>query len=76
MEPSEYSKVVGLVSQDPTLYSEAVQMNWTICIKQDERTIDDDIMNACEEANIYEFITSLPCAVFVPYCAICLIYHC
>ncbi|OKL64607.1 Multidrug resistance protein 1B [Talaromyces atroroseus] len=56
----DYRKRIGLVSQDPILYSGTVKSNLTIGLDDDEKPTDEAIEKACKEANIYDFISSLP----------------
>ncbi|KAM7199857.1 P-loop containing nucleoside triphosphate hydrolase protein [Rhypophila sp. PSN 637] len=55
---NEYRKFVALVSQEPTLYQGTIRENILLGAPQD--VTDDQIDYACKEANIYEFILSLP----------------
>jgi ATP-binding cassette subfamily B (MDR/TAP) protein 1 len=57
LDPAEYRKNISLVSQDPTLYEGTIREN--IALSVDEAT-DADIQAACADAQIHEFITSLP----------------
>ncbi|KAL7940157.1 multidrug resistance protein [Trichoderma barbatum] len=57
---SEYRKSIGLVSQEPNLYRGTIKMNLTVGFDEDLKPSDAAIEEACKEANIYEFITSLP----------------
>lgn len=73
IDPRKYRETIGLVSQEPVLYSGTVRENIALGlarpiekgrddIKQEiEIEVSDaDIEEACRGANIYEFITSLP----------------
>ncbi|OCK85136.1 ABC transporter [Lepidopterella palustris CBS 459.81] len=55
-------KVMGLVAQDTTLYQGTIRENILLGIDEDGRDDDFDarVTSACREANIDEFITSLP----------------
>lgn len=56
-----YRKRVGLVSQEPNLYSGSIKMNLIIGLDDEGvKPTDELIKKACEEANIYDFISSLP----------------
>jgi ABC-type multidrug transport system fused ATPase/permease subunit len=54
---SEYRKQISLVSQEPTLYEGTIREN--IALSVDTAT-DEDIEQACRDAQIHDFITSLP----------------
>ncbi|WWC65424.1 uncharacterized protein I303_108042 [Kwoniella dejecticola CBS 10117] len=52
---------VALVSQEPTLYAGTVKFNILLgANKPMEEVTDKEIENACRDANIYDFIMSLP----------------
>ncbi len=56
----DYRKWIGLVSQEPNLYSGTIKMNLMVGLdEEDDKPTDDAIRKACEEANIYDFIMSL-----------------
>ncbi|KAF2451027.1 leptomycin B resistance protein pmd1 [Karstenula rhodostoma CBS 690.94] len=57
LDPDEYRQNISLVSQEPTLYEGTIREN--IALSVDEAT-DEDIQAACSDAQIHEFITSLP----------------
>ncbi|KAM5471975.1 putative ABC-type xenobiotic transporter [Microsporum audouinii] len=57
---SEYRKCIGLVSQEPHLFSGTLKMNLTIGLSDNEKPSDEEIQSACREANIHDFIISLP----------------
>ncbi|KAL7952825.1 multidrug resistance protein [Trichoderma compactum] len=58
---SEYRKSIALVSQEPNLYSGTIKMNLTLGLEdEDVKPSDAAIEAACKEANIYDFISSLP----------------
>ena len=50
---------LALVSQEPTLYQGTVKENILLGIQQDDAP-EEAIVKACKEANIYDFIMSLP----------------
>ncbi|KLO15998.1 P-loop containing nucleoside triphosphate hydrolase protein [Schizopora paradoxa] len=57
----EYRKHVALVSQEPTLYSGSIKFNILLgATKPVEEVTQEDIENACRDANILEFIQGLP----------------
>ncbi|KDQ62305.1 hypothetical protein JAAARDRAFT_54276 [Jaapia argillacea MUCL 33604] len=57
----EYRKNIALVSQEPTLYAGTVRFNILLgAIKPHSEVTQEDIEHACRQANILEFIQSLP----------------
>ncbi|OCK82170.1 ABC transporter-like protein [Lepidopterella palustris CBS 459.81] len=54
-----YRKYLALVSQEPTLYQGTLRDNILLGADQEE-VPEEDIVQACKDANIYEFIMSLP----------------
>jgi ATP-binding cassette subfamily B (MDR/TAP) protein 1 len=63
----EYRKQMALVSQEPTLYAGTVRFNILLgAIKPAEEVTQEEIEQACRNANILEFVQSLPeCVCFV-----------
>lgn len=57
LDPHEYRKNISLVSQEPTLYEGTIREN--IALSVDDAS-DADIEAACKDAQIHEFIASLP----------------
>lgn len=57
LEPSEYRKQLSLVSQEPTLYEGTIRDNVALSV---ESATDEEVYQACQDAQIHEFITSLP----------------
>ncbi|KAG6814237.1 hypothetical protein H0H92_015352 [Tricholoma furcatifolium] len=57
----EYRKQIALVSQEPTLYAGTVRFNILLgAIKPESEVTQEEIEQACRDANILEFIQSLP----------------
>ncbi|KIM25760.1 hypothetical protein M408DRAFT_73764 [Serendipita vermifera MAFF 305830] len=57
----EYRKHISLVSQEPTLYSGTVRFNILLgAIKPHDQVTQEEIEAACRDANILDFINSLP----------------
>ncbi|CAK5279585.1 unnamed protein product [Mycena citricolor] len=57
----EYRKSIALVSQEPTLYAGTVRFNILLgAIKPMDEVSQEEIEAACRNANILEFIQSLP----------------
>ena len=58
---SSYRSHLALVSQEPTLYAGSVRFNILLgANKPMEEVTEDEIITACKNANIYDFIMSLP----------------
>ncbi|KFY91259.1 hypothetical protein V500_04768 [Pseudogymnoascus sp. VKM F-4518 (FW-2643)] len=56
---ANYRSYLALVSQEPTLYQGSIRDN--ILLGADRENVpDEEIEHACREANIYDFIMSLP----------------
>ncbi|KAF8957257.1 multidrug resistance protein 1 [Flammula alnicola] len=57
----EYRKHLALVSQEPTLYAGTVRFNILLgAIKPESEVTQEEIEDACRNANILEFIQGLP----------------
>ncbi|EGO23855.1 hypothetical protein SERLADRAFT_450147 [Serpula lacrymans var. lacrymans S7.9] len=57
----EYRKQIALVSQEPTLYAGTIRFNILLgAIKPESEVTQEEIEDACRNANILEFIQSLP----------------
>ena len=57
----EYRKNIALVSQEPTLYAGTIRFNILLgAIKPHEEVTQEELEKACRDANILEFIQSLP----------------
>ncbi|KAI1433178.1 ABC transporter [Xylaria sp. CBS 124048] len=54
-----YRSFIALVSQEPTLYQGTIKENILLGTSNEQAT-DEAIEHACREANIYDFIMSLP----------------
>jgi ATP-binding cassette subfamily B (MDR/TAP) protein 1 len=57
LDPSEYRHQLSLVSQEPTLYEGTIRENVGLSV---DSATDEDIEQACRDAQIHEFIISLP----------------
>ncbi|KAJ2986445.1 hypothetical protein NUW54_g9766 [Trametes sanguinea] len=58
---AEYRKHIALVSQEPTLYAGTIRFNILLgATKPREEVTQEEIETACRNANILEFIQSLP----------------
>ena len=56
---NNYRSFLSLVSQEPTLYQGTVRENVMLGITADEAP-EESIIQACKDANIYDFVMSLP----------------
>jgi ATP-binding cassette subfamily B (MDR/TAP) protein 1 len=56
---NSYRSHLALVSQEPTLYQGTIKDNILLGIDQDDIP-EDELVKACKDANIYDFIMSLP----------------
>ncbi|MCJ1400641.1 GTPase-activating protein [Xylographa trunciseda] len=56
---NDYRGFLALVSQEPTLYQGSIRENVLLGADRDE-VPESDIVQACKDANIYDFIMSLP----------------
>lgn len=56
---NDYRRFLALVSQEPTLYQGTVRENVLLGADRDD-VPDEEVIRACKDANIYDFITSLP----------------
>ena len=59
MNLNDYRSHIALVSQEPTLYQGTIKDNVLLGADRGEVT-DERIVQACRDANIYDFIMSLP----------------
>lgn len=56
---NDYRSFIALVSQEPTLYQGSIKENILLGTTREDVS-DEDLEHACREANIYDFIVSLP----------------
>ncbi|KAF9884256.1 GTPase-activating protein [Aspergillus nanangensis] len=56
---NSYRSFLALVSQEPTLYQGTIKDNILLGVT-DEEVAEEAIVKACKDANIYDFIMSLP----------------
>jgi ATP-binding cassette, subfamily B (MDR/TAP), member 1 len=59
LDVKSYRSTVGLVSQDTTLYQGSIRENILLGVR-DEDVSEETLIQACKDANIHTFITSLP----------------
>lgn len=57
---NDYRSLIALVSQEPTLYAGTIRENILLGALNDATVTDAQIEAVCREANIFEFIMSLP----------------
>ncbi|KAF9693236.1 hypothetical protein EKO04_008646 [Ascochyta lentis] len=57
LDPSLYRQQIGLVSQEPTLYEGTIKDNVALSV---DTATDSEIEAACKDAQIHEFVASLP----------------
>lgn len=61
MNVSEYRKNIALVSQEPNLYAGTVRFNVLLgATKPEAEVTQEELETACRNANILDFIQSLP----------------
>lgn len=67
LDLSNYRSNIALVSQEPTLYQGSIRENILLGVVTSEHDIDqhnesseEKVVKAAKDANIYDFITSLP----------------
>ncbi|KAJ6786948.1 hypothetical protein PWT90_04585 [Aphanocladium album] len=56
---SRYRREIALVQQEPVLYQGSIRDNISLGIEYGEPS-EDEIISACQQANVWEFISSLP----------------
>ncbi|RXK39840.1 ATP-binding cassette, subfamily B (MDR/TAP), member 1 [Tremella mesenterica] len=57
----DYRAQMSLVSQEPTLYSGSIRFNILLgANKPIDQVSEEELVSACKDANIYDFIMSLP----------------
>jgi ATP-binding cassette subfamily B (MDR/TAP) protein 1 len=57
----DYRSHIALVSQEPVLYSGTIREN--IMLGTEAEVGEEEVIRACKDANIYDFIVSLYCSV-------------
>ncbi|KAK9458191.1 P-loop containing nucleoside triphosphate hydrolase protein [Dipodascopsis uninucleata] len=55
---NKYRQNIALVSQEPTLYAGSIKYN--ICLGSERNVTEEEIVSSCKQANIHDFIMSLP----------------
>lgn len=60
LDVNDYRSFIALVSQEPTLYAGTIRENILLGATDPDTISEAQIEAACREANIYEFILSLP----------------
>lgn len=59
LDPRQYRHYIGLVQQEPVLYQGSIRENISLGLETDDPKTSD-IDDACRQANIYDFVSSLP----------------
>lgn len=59
MDLREYRSRIAIVQQEPVLYEGSIRENIALGIEEGDPS-EDDIMDACKQANIHDFVMSLP----------------
>lgn len=59
LETSSYRRAISLVAQEPRLFEGTIRDNITLGLDESDFT-EDDIVQACKDAEIHDFIASLP----------------
>ncbi|KAL4922130.1 P-loop containing nucleoside triphosphate hydrolase protein [Aspergillus aurantiobrunneus] len=57
---SAYRKNISLVAQEPHVFSGTIKENLLLGMDSTDDTLDDQMVQACKDAEIHEFIASLP----------------
>ncbi|PYH86837.1 multidrug resistance protein [Aspergillus uvarum CBS 121591] len=62
LDVAKYRKTFSLVSQEPVLYDGTIRENLLLCgADPSDRPLDDEaLLQVCKEANLYDFVLSLP----------------
>ncbi|KAI9155720.1 ABC multidrug transporter atrC [Paramyrothecium foliicola] len=60
LNPRLYRARTALVQQEPTLYQGTIRENISLGFEDPELLTEDIVVKACKQANIYDFIASLP----------------
>jgi len=56
----EYRKLLSLVAQEPSLFSGSIRENILLGVSPDEVITDEQLHQCCRDANIHDFVMSLP----------------
>ncbi|RAH47361.1 ABC transporter ATP-binding protein [Aspergillus brunneoviolaceus CBS 621.78] len=60
LDPATYRKTISLVAQEPRLFEGTIRENITLGLPNPSEVSDAEIEQACRDAEIHDFITSLP----------------
>jgi len=55
-----YRNMISLVSQETVLYRGTIEENVLLGFEEDSQVSHDDVIQACQDANIHDFILTLP----------------
>src|SRR5690348_9083918 len=59
LDTQSYRSTISLVAQEPTLFQGTIRENILLAVNEDSIT-DEALNQACRDAEIYDFIMSLP----------------
>ncbi|RAH70194.1 multidrug resistance protein [Aspergillus aculeatinus CBS 121060] len=65
LDVTKYRQTFSLVSQEPVLYDGTIRENLLLC-GADRPLDDEDSLRVCKEANLYDFVVSLPSGLDTP----------
>jgi ABC-type multidrug transport system fused ATPase/permease subunit len=60
IELTSYRRALSLVAQEPKLFDGTVRENLVLGLQLDDAASEEKIVQACKDAEIYDFIVSLP----------------
>lgn len=63
LSPRLYRSIIGLVQQEPTLYQDSIRENIALGDPNsdvNQRPSEEQIIDACKQANAWDFVSSLP----------------
>ncbi|KAK5312348.1 hypothetical protein LTR93_011355 [Exophiala xenobiotica] len=60
IELTSYRRALSLVAQEPKLFDGTIRENLVLGLQLDDATSEEKIVQACKDAEIYDFIVSLP----------------
>ncbi|KAI9766936.1 MAG: ABC transporter bea3 [Geoglossum simile] len=66
LDITDYRGAMSLVSQEPTLYQGTIKENILLAVDESTDTDETALHRSCEDAEIHDFITSLPDAYQTP----------
>ncbi|KAF3479555.1 multidrug resistance protein 1 [Arthroderma uncinatum] len=60
IKPQDHRRCIALVQQEPILYQGSIRENIAMGLLESKEATDSQVEQACKDANIYDFILSLP----------------